>query len=131
LIGVGGAIGCVFAAVSLCVSVVAFPLLLDRDVGLLVAVETSLRVAAKNPLAVALWGLIVAALLIAGSLPVFVGLAIVMPVLGHGTWRFYRRAVAREPADEVALEDPRAWKTAPLPKTPRSLLFPGPSRSEN
>ena len=100
LIAIGGAVGFVFAALALCISVIAFPLLLDRDVGLIVAVSASLRTARKNPLEVACWGAIVAGLLILGSLPLFVGLAVVMPVLGHATWRFYRRAVERDPARE-------------------------------
>ena len=55
--------------------------------------HTSLRVGAANPLPMALWGLIVAALLVIGSIPLFVGLAVVMPVLGHATWHLYRRTV--------------------------------------
>jgi uncharacterized membrane protein len=107
LIIVGGLVGFCFAALALCISVVSFPLMLDRDVGLVPALEASLRVAGANPLAVALWGLIVAAALILGSLPLFLGLAVVMPVLGHATWRLYRRAIERDPAHEVAVELPR------------------------
>lgn len=91
----GFAVGFCFAVVVLAVSVVSFPLLLDRNVGLPVAVVTSVRVAQRNPRTVAAWGLIVAAGLVLGSVPVFLGLAIVMPVLGHATWHLYRRAVAR------------------------------------
>jgi uncharacterized membrane protein len=79
--------------VALAISVVSIPLLLDRDVGLAVAVQTSVRAVLTNPLTMLLWGLIVAALLVLGSLPAFVGLAIVMPVLGHSTWHLYRRVV--------------------------------------
>ncbi len=57
------------------------------------AVSTSLRVAAQNPVTVGAWGLIVAALLVVGSLPAFLGLAVVVPLLGHATWHLYRRAV--------------------------------------
>ncbi len=126
LIGLGGAVGFVFAALALCVSVVSFPLLLDRDAGLLAAIGASLRVAARNPLAVAAWGLIVAALLVAGSLPLFVGLAVVMPVLGHGTWRFYRRAIVRDPAHEHPVEWPRQRLGRPdgFYASPHSVLFP-------
>ncbi len=108
LIGVGGPVGFCFAALALCVSVVSIPLMLDRDVGLVPALEASLRLTRANPLAVALWGLIVATGLVIGSLPLFFGLAVVMPVLGHATWRFYRRAVERDPAHEVVIEAPRA-----------------------
>lgn len=85
--------GFLFAALVLMTSVVSFPLLLDRAVGLPVAVVTSVRVARRNPATVALWGLIVAVGLVLGSLPLLVGLAVVMPVLGHATWHLYRRAV--------------------------------------
>ncbi len=90
---VGTGIGFLFAVAALTMGVVSFPLLLDRDVGAAVALLTSIRVVAANPLTMALWGLIVALLLAAGSLPLFLGLTVVMPVLGHATWHLYRRAV--------------------------------------
>jgi len=93
LIIVRWGIGFLFAALVLSISAISFPLLLDRDVGAAVAMHTSLRVMAANPLPMALWGLIVAALLVIGSIPLFVGLAVVMPVLGHATWHLYRRTV--------------------------------------
>ena len=93
LIIAGNVIGFIFAAVVLSISVVSFPLLLDRDVGAAVAVQTSIRAVLANPLTMALWGLIVALALVIGSIPLFVGLAIVMPVLGHATWHLYRRVV--------------------------------------
>ena len=80
LILVGGAIGFCFAAVSLMISVVAFPLMLDRDVGLAPAIVASTRLTRDNPGPVALWGAIVVAALVVGSLPLFIGLAVVMPV---------------------------------------------------
>jgi uncharacterized membrane protein len=86
-------IGFLFAALVLSISAISFPLLLDRDVGAAVAMQTSLRVMAANPLQMALWGLIVAALLVIGSIPFLVGLAVVMPLLGHATWHLYRRTV--------------------------------------
>ena len=116
LIVVGGLVGFCFAALALCISVVSFPLMLDRDVGLVPALEASLRLTRANPFAVALWGLIVALALILGSLPLFLGLAVVMPVLGHATWRLYRKAIERDPAHEVAVELPRseAFVESPL-----------------
>jgi uncharacterized membrane protein len=90
---VGCAVGFLFALIVLAVSIVSFPLLLDRDVGLRVAVTTSVRVAAENPRPVLTWGLIVAAALVLGSLPLFLGMIFVMPVLGHATWHLYRKAV--------------------------------------
>src|SRR6516162_601174 len=93
LIIVRWGIGFLFAALVLSISAISFPLLLDREVGAVAAMQTSLRVMAANPLPMALWGLIVAALLVIGSIPFFVGLAVVMPVLGHATWHLYRRTV--------------------------------------
>lgn len=91
LLGVG--VGFAFAAVVLVVSVVSFPMLIDRDVGLAVAVQTSVRAALANPRPIAIWGLIVAGGLVLGSIPLFLGLIVVMPVLGHATWHLYRRLV--------------------------------------
>ena len=93
LIVLGGLVGFCFAVLALAISVVSFPLMLDRDLGLVPALDASLRVTRANPLAVALWGLIVAAALVLGSLPLFLGLIVVMPVLGHATWHLYRRVV--------------------------------------
>ncbi len=97
LIVVGTGVGFLFAVVALAISAISFPLLLDRDVGAAVAVATSIRVVAENPATMALWGFIVAALLVIGSIPFFLGLTIVMPVLGHATWHLYRRAVEPDP----------------------------------
>jgi uncharacterized membrane protein len=93
LIILGNGIGFLYAVAVLTVSVVSFPLLLDRDVGAAVALWTSVRAVALNPVAMAAWGLIVAVLLVIGSLPFFFGLAIVMPILGHSTWHLYRKVV--------------------------------------
>ena len=132
LIGLGGAVGFCFAALTLCLSIVSFPLLLDRDVGLVVAIRASLRTAWMNPAAVALWGLIVAGALVLGSLPLFIGLAIVMPVLGHATWRFYRRAIVRDPAHEHHAQWPNESPRRPdrFYSSPHSVLFPWPSDAE-
>ena len=93
LIIVGNGVGFLFAATVLTISIVSFPLLLDRDVGAVVAVLTSVRAVLKNPWTIAIWGLIVAALLVVGSVPLFIGLAVVLPVLGHSSWHLYRKLV--------------------------------------
>ncbi len=93
LILLGLASGFVFAALVLVVSLVSFPLLLDRNVGLPVAVATSIEVARQNPEATAVWGAIVAAGLVIGALPALLGLVVVVPILGHATWHLYRAAV--------------------------------------
>ena len=94
LIVVGNGIGFLFAVLVLTISVVSFPLLLDREVGAAVALLTSVKAVLANPLTMALWGVIVALALLIGALPAFFGLAIVVPVLGHATWHLYRRVVA-------------------------------------
>lgn len=93
MIAIGVGVGFLFALVVLVISVVSFPLLLDRDVGLGGAIRTSLRAVTVNPVPVAIWGLIVAAGLVLATIPLFLGLIFVMPVLGHATWHLYRRLV--------------------------------------
>jgi uncharacterized membrane protein len=93
LIVVGVGVGFLFALLVLTISVVSFPMLLDRDVGLSTAVATSVRAVVANPGPMAVWGLIVAGGLVIGSIPLLIGLIIVMPVLGHATWHLYRKVV--------------------------------------
>lgn len=117
MIVVGTAVGFLFAVAVLSIGAISFPMLLDRDVGAAVAVATSLRVIAANPGTMALWGFIVAALLVIGSIPFFVGLTVVMPVLGHATWHLYRRAVEPDPNPRPDFKPPE--------RTPRSAAdFP-------
>ena len=106
LIVVGTGVGFLFAVLVLTISAISFPLLLDRDVGAAVALFTSIRVVAANPVSMALWGLIVAVLLVAGSLPFFLGLTVVMPVLGHATWHLYRMAVVPDSAPRPDYQQP-------------------------
>ena len=98
LILVGNTVGLVFAILVLVISVVSFPMLVDRNVSAGTAVRTSVRTVAASPLTMAAWGLFVALALIVGSIPFFFGLAVVFPVLGHATWHLYRRTVS---VDEV------------------------------
>lgn len=99
LIIVGVAVGAVFAFVAASISVIAMPMLLDRHVGPATAVATSLRVVVYNPSLMLAWFVIVAGLLALGSVPFFMGLPVVLPMLGHATWHLYQRAV--EPARGV------------------------------
>ena len=98
LIILGNLIGLLFALVALSTTVIAFPLLLDRDIGAYAAIETSARAIMANPVSMLFWGLIVAVALLIGSLPLLVGLAIVLPVLGHATWHLYRKVIEPAPA---------------------------------
>ncbi len=118
LIVVGNGVGFLFALVVLMISVVSFPLLLDRDIGLLAAILTSVKVVLMNPVTMAMWGLIVAGLLLIGSLPLFLGLVVVVPVLGHSTWHLYRKVVEPDP-------NPRAEQPVAPPKRRRyAAQFP-------
>jgi uncharacterized membrane protein len=98
LIVVGCGVGFLFAVVALCLSVVSFPLMLDRHASATDAMRASVQAVIRSPVSMAAWGLIVAALLILGSLPAFVGLAVVLPLLGHATWHLYRKVVEPGPS---------------------------------
>jgi uncharacterized membrane protein len=106
MILVGNAVGFLFAVVAFAISVVAFPLLIDRRISAAAAAATSIKAVARNPFTMALWGLIVAVALLLGSLPFFVGLAVVVPVLGHATWHLYRKVVVPDLVPREA-EPPR------------------------
>jgi len=81
-------------------------MLLDRDPGLYRAVATSISAVIANPVPMAVWGLIVAGGLLLGSLPVLLGLIVVMPVLGHATWHLYRKTVEPGSAARVGFRPP-------------------------
>ena len=98
MIVLGFGVGFLFAVTAMAISIVSFPLLLDRDVGLDTAIRTSVRAVTANPAVMAAWGLIVAGGLVLGSIPLFVGLVVVLPVLGHATWHLYRKLVVLPPA---------------------------------
>jgi len=102
----GNLIGFCFAVWAFIISVVSFPLLVDRDAGAAAAITTSVRAVMANPMTMAAWGFIVAALLFLGSLPAFMGLAVVMPVLGHATWHLYRKVVDAERLPQVGFRQP-------------------------
>lgn len=97
LIIIGSCIGFFFAVVVFSLSVVSFPMVLDRDISVTKALQTSVRAVLASPVTMGLWGVIVAGALLVGSLPFFVGLCVVLPVLGHATWHIYRKTV--EPDD--------------------------------
>lgn len=96
LIIVGNLAGLVFAWIVLSLSVVSLPMLVDRDIGARSAVEASVRAVRANRWTMARWGIIVAVLLVLGSIPAFIGLAFVLPWLGYATWHLYTRLIDRE-----------------------------------
>ena len=93
LIWYGTLLGFLFAVTALAISVVAFPLLLDRPATAATAVAVSIRAVAANLMVIAVWGLIVVVLLAAGAIVFLIGLAAVLPILGHATWHLYRKVV--------------------------------------
>ncbi|TCZ65977.1 DUF2189 domain-containing protein [Roseicella aquatilis] len=93
LLLLGNGAGFLFALVVLVLTVVSVPMLIDRRVGIGSAISASVQTCLANPAPMAIWGLIVAALLFLGCVPAFIGLAVVMPVLGHATWHLYKRVV--------------------------------------
>ena len=103
IIIVGNAVGFLFAVLAFALSVVSFPLLLDRHVGVAVAIVTSVKAVLLNPVAMMLWAIFVAGLLVIGSLPFFLGLTVVLPVLGHSTWHLYRKVVEADANPRPAL----------------------------
>jgi uncharacterized membrane protein len=127
LIVVGNGVGFLFAVVVLALSIVAFPLLLDQEVSALVAILTSVQAVLKNPVTTAMWGLLVAALLVVGSLPLFVGLSVVMPVLGHSSWHLYRKLVQPDPRPRPE-EKPRPQRRRRYAAQFPAALFAGESR---
>ncbi|MFZ4407799.1 MAG: DUF2189 domain-containing protein [Paracraurococcus sp.] len=93
LLLLGNGAGFLFALAVLVLTVVSVPMLLDRTVGVGPAIQTSIRACLANPAPMAAWGVLVVALLVIGMIPFFIGLAVVMPVLGHATWHLYRKVV--------------------------------------
>lgn len=87
----GTLVGGGFAAVLFSFTVVGLPVLLDREVDFITAIIASLRAVALNPVVLAGWAAMIAGLLFIGILPLFLGLFIVLPVLGHASWHVYRR----------------------------------------
>jgi uncharacterized membrane protein len=90
---VGNMIGAFLAIVLFSLTAVSFPLLLDRDVDCVTAMVTSVRAVARSPVPLLAWALMIVVLLVLAALPFFIGLVVVLPVLGHATWHLYRRII--------------------------------------
>lgn len=89
----GNLVGFGFALLVLATTAIAFPLLVDKGGTAWHAMATSLRAFRKNPVPILAWGLTVAVIMFVASLPLFVGLALALPILGHATWHLYRKIV--------------------------------------
>ena len=92
---IGNGVGLIFAIVVLATSVVSLPMLIDKRVDAATAVRTSLKAFGANRTLLLRWGFRVGVLLVVGAIPVFLGLAFVLPVLGYATWHLYTRLVDR------------------------------------
>jgi uncharacterized membrane protein len=90
----GTLVGGALAGLLFAVSVVSIPMILDRDIDVVNAMITSVRVVLQNKGPMLLWGLIIAVTSMVAMVPGFLGMLIVFPVLGHATWHLYRKAVA-------------------------------------
>ncbi len=94
----GNAVGAVLALVLFSLTVVSFPLLLDRDVDFVTAMITSVRAVTLSPVPLVSWAIIIVIELLVASLPFFLGFLVVLPILGHATWHLYTRIVVPAPA---------------------------------
>jgi uncharacterized membrane protein len=95
MIVLGNLVGLGFAVVTLILGVVSFPMMVDKATDPLTALLTSIDAVKENPVVMASWGLRIAGLLVLGCLPAFIGLAVVLPVLGYASWHLYTRLVER------------------------------------
>lgn len=95
-LAIGTGVGAFLAAVLFSVTVIAMPLLLDREIDFVTAMITSVRVVTENPVVMLGWAAILSASLMVSMIPAFLGLIVTLPVLGHTTWHLYRRAVSLE-----------------------------------
>ena len=93
-LGVGNIIGAMLALTLFSLTVISFPLVLDRDVDIVTAMITSIRTVAASPMVMLGWAGVIGVLLLLSALPFFLGLVVTLPVLGHATWHLYRRAIA-------------------------------------
>jgi uncharacterized membrane protein len=101
----GNLVGALIALFVFSISAVSFPMLYDRDIDFVTAMVTSVRLVITNPVSMIVWCILIGLLTVISLASVFVGLIIVLPIIGHATWHLYRRAV--EPAQDAA-QDPAA-----------------------
>ena len=92
MLSVGGFAGAILAFVFFSMTVISMPLLVDREADFISAIIVSFRVVRANMAVMLVWALLVALMVFAAMLPLFVGLLVVLPILGHATWHLYRRA---------------------------------------
>ena len=101
MLGFGTAVGAVFAVLVFAISVLGMPMVLDRDVDFMTALLTSIGQVIASPVVFIGWGICIAVITLIAMLPVFLGLFVAMPVLGHASWHLYKRLA--EPAGEISV----------------------------
>jgi len=94
MLAFGGAIGAAMAMVLFAITVMGLPLLLDREIDFISAMIHSFQAVSENLLPMLAWALLIAVLMLVAMLPYFLGLFLVLPVLGHATWHLYRRVMS-------------------------------------
>jgi len=94
MLGVGTVVGAGFALLLYMITVISLPLLLDREVDFVTAMITSFQTVLANPVPLLIWGVFIAVITFVALLPWFLGLFVVLPVLGHATWHLYDQIVA-------------------------------------
>jgi uncharacterized membrane protein len=93
-LAIGNLDGVVLSLILFSLTVVSFPLLLERDVDFITAMITSVRAVVTSPAPMIGWAALIVILLIISAMPFFLGLVVTLPVLGPTTWHLYRRIVA-------------------------------------
>ena len=96
-LAIGNAVGAALSLILFSLTVVSFPLLLDRDVDFVTAMITSVRAVVTSPLPMIGWAALIVILLAVSAMPYFLGLVVTLPVLGHTTWHLYRKIIAPVP----------------------------------
>ena len=92
-LAIGNLDGAVLSLILFSLTVVSFPLLLDREVDFVTAMVTSVRAVMTSPVPMISWAAVIAVLVIVSAIPYFLGFIVTVPVLGHSTWHLYRRIV--------------------------------------
>lgn len=92
-LGIGSLVGAVISTALFSVTVISLPLLLDRELDFVTAMMTSVQAVAASPLPLMLWGVSIALLLFVAMLPGFLGMIVVLPIIGHASWHLYRRII--------------------------------------
>jgi uncharacterized membrane protein len=114
---VGNCVGAALALVLFSLTVVSFPLLLERDVDFVTAMVTSVRAVVASPLPMIGWAATIVLLLAISALPYFLGLLVTLPVLGHATWHLYRRIVVPVAAEQpLTAAEPASATVLPMPR---------------